>query len=424
MSSTMIISLSSEKDTESSLSFTMTTARSMWRRVALLPPLLFALWLLTDNDTSGSSNHHHLAVVTALNRHPPSLRVYRSLLEINLLLWGVVVSLLVWYRTLGAKMVGHLLFQPAEPSKEDPYQRIAEEADELFEEIDGDFVGQERNLTEEDALDAQWDNSEGSAGIPDPVEETFEPPSVVSVAGAALDSLLLILVSLFFFTLSSAEGGMYVDGMASFETLKFIALVAAPLFPILLFIGGAVAITLPWEKRKDFWVVLSYTIGAPFSNVTFRDGFIGDILTSSVRPMQDTAFTVFYLLSGLQGWWSQSYELDDADLPLEKNWLLHTCVLPMVSRKKLKEGRIERCCLSDFFILYSQCMVSPLWWRFLQNLRQSYEAKQRWPYLGNALKYFVAAEVALFGVFDPSKKQTYLWLSCFVIATLYQVSLV
>jgi hypothetical protein len=67
-------------------------------------------------------------------------------------------------------------------------------------------------------------------------------------------------------------------------------------------------------------------------------------------------------------------------------------------------------------------MVSPLWWRFLQNLRQSYEAKQRWPHLGNALKYFVAAEVALFGVFDPSKKQTFLWLSCFVIATLYQVS--
>jgi hypothetical protein len=312
----------------------MTTARSIWRRAALLPPLLFALWLLTDNDTSGSSNHHHLAVVTALNRHPPSLRVYRSLLEINILLWGVVVSLLVWSRTLGSKMVGHLLFQPSEPSKEDPYQRIAEEADELFDEIEGEFVGQERNLTEEEAMDAQWDNSEGSEGIPDPVEETFEPPSVVSVAGAALDSLLLILVSLFFFTLSSAEGGRYVDGMASFETFKFVALVAAPVFPLLLFIGGAVAITLPWEKRKDFWFVLSYTIGAPFSNVTFRDGFIGDILTSSVRPMQDTAFTVFYLLSGLQGWWSQSYELDDADLPLEKNWLLHTCVLPMVSSEK------------------------------------------------------------------------------------------
>jgi hypothetical protein len=64
----------------------------------------------------------------------------------------------------------------------------------------------------------------------------------------------------------------------------------------------------------------------------------GDVLTSLVRPVQDTAFAVFYLLSGLQGWWSQSYELDDADPPLEKNWLLHTCV---VSRKPAKEGRME-----------------------------------------------------------------------------------
>jgi hypothetical protein len=118
------------------------------------------------------------------------------LLEITLVLWGVVVSLLVWSRTLGSKMVGHLLFQRAEPSKEDPYRDIAEEADELFEEIEGDFVGQERNLTEEGAMDAQCDNSECSEGMPDPVEETFEPPPVVSVAGAALDSLLLILVSL------------------------------------------------------------------------------------------------------------------------------------------------------------------------------------------------------------------------------------
>jgi hypothetical protein len=269
--------------------------------------------------------------------------VHRSLLEINLSLWGVVVSLLVWSRTLGSKMVGHLLFQRAKPSKEDPYRNIAEEADELFEEIEGDFVGQERNLTKEGAMDAQCDNSECSEGMPDLVEETFEPPLVVSVAGAALDSLLLILVSQFFFTLSSAEGGRYVDGMSSYETFKFIALVAAPVFPTLLFVGGAVAITLPWEKRKDFWVVLSYTIGAPFRNVTFRDGFIGDILTSLMvpRPMQDAAFTVFYLLSGLQGWWSQSYELDDADLPLEKNWSLHACVLPMVSRKSAKEGRME-----------------------------------------------------------------------------------
>jgi hypothetical protein len=57
----------------------------------------------------------------------------------------------------------------------------------------------------------------------------------------------------------------------------------------------------------------------------------------------------------------------------------------------------------------------------LQNLRQCYDAKQRWPYLGNALKYFLAAEVATFGMFDPSVRQSPLWLTCFFVTTLYQV---
>jgi len=66
--------------------------------------------------------------------------------------------------------------------------------------------------------------------------------------------------------------------------------------------------------------------------------FTSDIMTSSVRPMQDIAFTVFYLFSGLRGWWSQKYFLDtesfidraDDNVPrMEKSWLLHTVVLPM-----------------------------------------------------------------------------------------------
>lgn len=66
-------------------------------------------------------------------------------------------------------------------------------------------------------------------------------------------------------------------------------------------------------------------------------------------------------------------------------------------------------------------MIGPLWWRFLQNLRQSFDAKQRWPYLGNALKYFVAAQVAMFGLFHPHYQRTTWWLTSFVLATLYQI---
>jgi hypothetical protein len=115
-----------------------------------------------------------------------------------------------------------------------------------------------------------------------------------------------------------------------------------------------------------------------------------------VRPLQDVAFTTFYFCSGLQGYWQQSYGLDAADLPLESNWILHTMILPM-------------------------CMMSPLWYRFCQNLRQTYENKSRWPYLGNALKYFIAAEVGIVGVYMQSRRQSTLWLMGFVAATLYQI---
>jgi hypothetical protein len=114
------------------------------------------------------------------------------------------------------------------------------------------------------------------------------------------------------------------------NTFKFIALVAAPIFPLVLFLAACLASVIPWnDKRRSQWLILSYTIGAPMYHVTFRDGFVGDVLTSSVRPLQDVAFTVFYLVSGLNGWWKQSYDLDAADLPLESNWLLHTFLLPM-----------------------------------------------------------------------------------------------
>lgn len=66
-------------------------------------------------------------------------------------------------------------------------------------------------------------------------------------------------------------------------------------------------------------------------------------------------------------------------------------------------------------------LVSPLWWRYLQNLRQSYDGKRRWPFLGNAAKYFCAAQVAVVGIFFPSQRRTAWWLCAFALATLYQV---
>ena len=128
-----------------------------------------------------------------------------------------------------------------------------------------------------------------------------------------------------------------------------------------------------------------------------RDGFIGDIITSAVRPLQDLLFTLFFVPLGLRAYWSY-YNVDDnaTAVPIERNWFLHTLLLPA-------------------------CTLSPQWWRFCQNLRQTYDAKERWPYLGNAMKYMAAAQVATFGMFDPSVKHNPLWITSFALATLYQV---
>jgi hypothetical protein len=151
-----------------------------------------------------------------------------------------------------------------------------------------------------------------------------------------------------------------------------------------------------------------------------------------VRPMQDIAFTICYIVFGLRSYyyWQQSEEninlnddvyynnnnenisyfnstssnigetfvnVADANVPaMERNWIVHTAILPA-------------------------CMISPLWWRFLQTIRQSYDTECRWPYLGNAFKYFIAAQVAMVGVYHPIMKHHPIWIISFVIATLYQV---
>ena len=422
------------------------------KKILSVSILLLAFWILVDNEsisTASQNNNnnnnnkriHHLAVWTALHRHPPCLRIYRALLEFNLMLWGLAASLYLWKYTVGENMVGYLLFQPADhdftkdtdiyftESSLGKYRPIEEENQEEEADINNNDEEENNNSIElcssskaegnennrDDKSNNNIDNNNDSIiGVDDAddadepnytatnttgINSNFEhiiPPSPENILHAALDFLILILVTLFLFTISSAEGGRYVDGMESLHTFRWVAQIAAPIFPLVLFLIFCIAVVVPLKKRRSQWQILSYTIGAPLYNVTFRDGFIGDILTSSVRPLQDIAFTVFYLFSGLQGWWSQSYDLDAADLPLESNWMLHTMILPM-------------------------CMMSPLWYRFCQNLRQTYDSKSRWPYLGNALKYFIAAEVGVFGVYMQTRRQSSLWLMAFVLATLYQI---
>jgi hypothetical protein len=172
----------------------------------------------------------------------------------------------------------------------------------------------------------------------------------------------------------------------------------------------------PRTKRKRFWGSIVYTMCSPVFTVQFRDEIIGDVLTSLVRPIQDLVFAYVYYFTVLR------YGVADAAQRCNEsnNYFLHIWALPA-------------------------CALLPLWWRFLQCLRQSKDNNRRWPYYGNAFKYFIAAMVVLndFGHVtttiasssgsssssaatkeeDPDTEwynRTW-WIISFLLATLYQI---
>jgi len=455
------------------------TSSSLTSRMVSVLFLLVALVVLQDeaqkrDDTATNSRW---AVWVALRKHPPSLRIFRSLLEWNLLVWCTVVSLALWYQHVGEHLVSELLFSPAigglagasssrhvdyrdgDNLVDDRFQfarstnthssHLNDSSEIVFTEHDASFsevmtgADEGHTLEHKESFASFKDEQRQKVVDKDEEEEDSSPssfdaqipshaPSVHHLTRAALDMLLPTLLALFFFTLLSTEtkANYVVDPRLSW---------LAPLVPLLLvaYLITTQILLKPWKPIRHFCTVLGWTMGAPLFPVTFRDGFIGDVFTSTVRPMQDVMFTLCYIFSGFQGFFADGYEgfwdsvnhnphgLNDDDdnaaaealvqatidadtndtghssllppLPtFETSWMLHTFLLPM-------------------------CMVSPLWWRFLQNLRQTHDTKRRWPYLGNGFKYLLAAEVAMFGVFDPSKQETFLWLGWFVVTTLYQV---
>jgi hypothetical protein len=166
----------------------------------------------------------------------------------------------------------------------------------------------------------------------------------------------------------------------------------------LIFLSGAIIRTqFPRRQRLRFYkAIIQGTLLAPFSPVRFRDAFIGDCITSLVRPIVDIVFTATYYFLAVYGFFSRKYDLNEAGYIVSESWLLHGVVLPLVA-------------------------ILPLWMRFLQTLRQAYDTGKRWPYLGNAFKYLSAGLVVLYGMTHAAGDRGMWWILSFTVTTLYQI---
>lgn len=331
----------------------------------------------------------------------PGARVYRALGAAIAVACATAASVWGWSafgrgnRPGAAVDAGDLLFGPVsygEVTGDDAVAVAPPAPSPVSEGFGGDDDEDDGSLSnslfEDPQLAAAFRAFEAAPGVGEARTEVGKTrpraPHSLPILSCVLDMSLLVSGSHFLYVWVGREN----DWSAAVPVLTFFVTC------------GYIGLASGRSTCRDVFVLIWRTVCGPIYSVTFRDGFIGDVITSTVRPLQDVAFTLFYCLYTAHGWLqTSSFAADGIDVAAHtagRSWVLNCVILPA-------------------------CTVSPLWWRFLQCLRQSYETKKRWPYLGNAFKYFVAAQVAMFGVFDPSRKRTFLWLSSFVAATLYQV---
>lgn len=210
-------------------------------------------------------------------------------------------------------------------------------------------------------------------------------PSGPSVVGAALDLSMPILFNFHLFI----EAFNHYDNHGGPET-------PAKILPLIFLSVLLVRTTIPPGRRGRFWGTMMYIFTAPLHTSQFRDSFLGDVLTSLVRPLQDVMFALAYYVTVIYGTISGDYGLSDSGKILESSRILHNVVLP-------------------------SCSLLPLWWKFLQTLRESYDSEKRWPHLANAFKYLTAALVIMHGMTHPEERGSVRWICVFTLTLLYQI---
>ena len=80
----------------------------------------------------------------------------------------------------------------------------------------------------------------------------------------------------------------------------------AHISPLLLYVYFALRAVFPWSERGPMWSAVLDVVTAPFAQVDFKEAYVGDILTSTVRVLVDLAFASAYCAWGLAGWFASS----------------------------------------------------------------------------------------------------------------------
>ena len=207
-----------------------------------------------------------------------------------------------------------------------------------------------------------------------------------TVYSSATDLSLIFLVTFICFN-KAVRGVLNIHGSRAFAHV-------IPIFMIIFFFYRAVH---PFSSKVKWINMLRDVLLAPFYPVGFRDGYIGDLLTSLVRVLIPLCFSFAYLIMSAYAWLSNNIQVASSTSSL---WW--------------QDSVFYRFGLVPIITLY------PLWIRLMQCLRKSVETGKRFPYLANSCKYASAIAVISYGTFRPHLREDPTWIFCFICATVFQ----
>lgn len=201
----------------------------------------------------------------------------------------------------------------------------------------------------------------------------FQIFSKVSV----VTSVYLIVLILYY---KARRGQLYEISIESHYFALFIALMALCYGSVTLILQRHYVSHRLYSPSVIFRIITS-----PWSKVSFRETYMGDVMTSLIKVYSNCAFAMCYLLSG--AFMQSSSELH----------MFGTCNARYMT------------------IITGVIAFLPLWFRFAQCLRRVLDARAStgnksfiiWPHSYNAFKYLLSMVVVFFGLAHPlSETQT------------------
>jgi hypothetical protein len=253
-------------------------------------------------------------LLQAIQHHEPSLRIFRSLLEIALLLICTSISIAIYIRYISYTMTEHLLFQSVCDHSSNTVVSDDESDDDHMENNNNDDDDDEndghRNYSPTVHIDQRTPESHSHVNHDDAValltantNETTLPkqntsclnhhgiPSPISIVRMALDLFAWILIAFILYILSaihavtqqqqqsllqSTAATLYSNRAADRTNMIYsnMARIAAPTFPLILMVFCCIRMIQFKKVYSQLYTVISYTLQAPLYDVTFRDGMI------------------------------------------------------------------------------------------------------------------------------------------------------